>query len=211
MQIYYKSRTRVVPPTKPKVLLSRLFFPLLTLISREQTLKIGLVPIDDERVIMAMKHSKGKVLDVGCGSNIFTKSYKNGIGVDVYPWKGVDKIIKNTAKLPFKKNEFGTVSFLASLNHISNRAEALVEARRVLKPEGVLLITMITPHWGKFIHWLRYKNDPDHKKRDIDHSKEVLGISVTDMKILIKNSGFKLEKHKTFVFGLNHFYLARKK
>ncbi len=55
-------------PTWPKVLASRLAFPLLSLLSREQSLKLGLIPIDDERVIQAMKEAEGRVLDIGCGT-----------------------------------------------------------------------------------------------------------------------------------------------
>jgi SAM-dependent methyltransferase len=198
-------------PPRYKTIVSRLALPLLSLISREKALDWSLVPLDDERVIMALKHAKGRTLDVGCGANNFIRSYKNGIGVDVFPWRGCDQVIKDAAELPFKDGEFDTVSFLACINHIPNRDDALREAHRVLSKDGTLLITMITPRWGKFIHWIRFRNDPDHQDRHIDHDHELLGMSPAQIRSLVEASGFTLEKRKRFVWGLNNLYIARRK
>jgi SAM-dependent methyltransferase len=212
-QSHYFDISLGIPIKEPgtlKTLLSRLALPMLALMSREQTLKIGLIPIDDERVIMALRNVKGKVLDIGCGANNFVRSYGNGVGVDVYPWEGVDKVIKSADKLPFKNGEFDSVSYLACLNHIPNRAESLKEANRILKPGGIVLITMIPPLWGKFIHWLRFRNDPDHQDRDIDHDHELLGMHSTHVRSLMKDAGFTDIISKRFVFGINSIYIGYK-
>jgi hypothetical protein len=73
-----------------------------------------------------------------------------------------------------------------------------------------VLVTMITPRWGKFIHWLRFRNDPDHKERHIDHDHELLGMSSKQVTDLLKAAGFKSIKRKRFVFGLNSLYIAEK-
>ncbi len=211
--VKYFGIDRGIPITIPaihKTILSRLSLPILSLISREKALDLGLTPIDDERVIMALRYAKGRALDVGCGANNFIRSYGNGVGVDVFPWEGCDQVVKDAANLPFKANDFDTVSFLACINHIPNREEALMEASRVLKPDGRLLLTMITPRWGKFIHWIRFRNDPDHKDRHIDHDHELLGMSKKQIETLLKNAGFRLVKRKRFVFGLNNLYVALK-
>ncbi len=198
-------------PRPFKTFVSRLALPILSLVSREQALSLHLTPIDDERVIMALKYAKGKLLDVGCGANNFVRSYRGkGVGVDVYPWEGSDKVVKDTAKLPFKEGEFGTVSFLACLNHIPNRADALREAFRVTKPGGRIIVTMIPPLWGRFIHWLRFKNDPDHQDRDIDHDHELLGMHSTHVRSLIKDAGFEIIERKRFVFGINSIFVGQK-
>jgi len=90
-------------PSHFKSIVSRIALPLLALISREQSVRIGLVPLDDERVIKTLEYTTGRALDIGCGSNNYIRSYGNGIGVDVYPWDGVDVVVKDTSKLPFKK------------------------------------------------------------------------------------------------------------
>jgi len=46
---YFSQANNIRIPKKYKTILSRIAFPLLTLLSREQTLKLGLIPIDDER------------------------------------------------------------------------------------------------------------------------------------------------------------------
>jgi len=48
---YFASADNIAIPSKSKMIISRIAFPLLSLLSREQSLKLGLTPIDDERVI----------------------------------------------------------------------------------------------------------------------------------------------------------------
>ncbi len=207
---YFSNDDTIAVPSKSKVFVSRLAFPLLSLLSREQSLKLGLTPIDDERVIMALKHTKGRLLDIGCGANNFVRSYGNGVGVDVANWKGADFVINDAAKLPFKKAEFDTVSYLACLNHIPNRTEAVKEASRVLKKDGQIIITMITPVMGRFIHWLRFRNDPDHQERHIDHDHELLGMSSAHIVAILGEAGFTDVKRIKFGYGLNSIYIAKR-
>jgi SAM-dependent methyltransferase len=207
---YFASSADIVVPSKTKFMASRLAFPLLTLLSRQQSLRLGLIPIDDERVIIALKHTKGRLLDIGCGANNFVKSYGNGVGIDVADWKGCDLVIKDAAQLPFEPASFDTVSYLACLNHIPNRGESLIDAARVLKNDGRIIITMITPTMGKFIHWWRFRNDPDHQERHIDHDHELMGMSPKEIKQLLARAGFHSVKRRRFAFGLNSIYVAER-
>lgn len=207
---YFSTTDSIKVPPLYKTFLSRLMFPILSLLSREQSLKLGLTPIDDERVIMGLKHTKGRLLDVGCGANNFVRSYGNGVGVDVADWKGCDIVIKDAAKLPFKKAEFDTVSYLACLNHIPNRNESLKDAARVLKNDGRIIITMITPRMGSFIHWWRFRNDPDHQERHIDHAHELMGMSPQHIKNILHEAGFTNIRRKRFAYGMNNVYIAER-
>lgn len=207
---YFSQADNIVIPSTTKTFFSRLAFPLLSLLSREQSLRLGLTPIDDERVIMALKNTKGRLLDIGCGANNFVRSYGNGVGADVAAWKGCDVVLKDAAKLPFKKGDFDTVSYLACLNHIPNRDDAVKEAARVLGKDGRIIVTMITPRMGKFIHWWRFRNDPDHQERHIDHDHELLGMSHGQTKSILRNAGFTKIKHKRFAFGMNNIYIAER-
>ena len=207
---YFSNADNIAIPSRTKMLASRLAFPLLSLLSREQSLQLGLTPIDDERVIMALKHTKGRVLDIGCGANNFVRSYGNGIGVDVAAWKGCDVVIEDAAKLPFKKGEFNTVSYLACLNHIPNREDSVKEAARVLSKDGRIIITMITPVMGKFIHWWRFRNDPDHQERHIDHDHELMGMSPRHIERILHDAGFTKVRRKRFAYGLNSIYIAER-
>lgn len=208
---YYLSEQTVAVPSIGKRIASRLLFPVLIFLSREQSLRLGVTPIDDERVIMALRNVDGKVLDVGCGSNVFVRSYGNGTGVDVFPWGGVDQVVEDAARLPFGDGTYDTVSFLACLNHIPNREKAVQEAARVLRPKGKLLVTMIPPRLGAFIHWLRERHDPDHKQRHIDHADELMGMSSKQIRTILDQAGFDNVRRKPFVFGFNSLYVATKR
>jgi ubiquinone/menaquinone biosynthesis C-methylase UbiE len=148
------------------------------------------------------------VLDVGCGGNLFVRSYGDGVGVDVVSWAGCDQVIEDAAELPFEDASFGTVSFLACLNHISNREAALKEASRVLAPGGQLLVTMIPPMLGRFVHWLRRSHDPDQCQRHIDHSHELLGMSASQVTGLMRSAGFGPVVRKRFAFGSNSLFIG---
>lgn len=55
-----------------------------------------------------------------------------------------DVIQANASELPFKDNTFNSVTMLDSLEHILNPEKALSEVYRVLKPNGILIITTPT-------------------------------------------------------------------
>ena len=187
----------------------RFFFPLLIFLSYEQSRRIGLTPIDDERIKICLKHVRGKVLDIGCGDNRFVKRYGNGVGVDVFPWPGVDLLVKDTSKLPLQNKSFDTISFIACLNHIPNRMEVLTEANRILKDNGLLLVTMLNPVVSYITHKIRYPHDKDQTERGIKEG-EVWGFWKKDIKRMLEQSGFKLTKVKPFVYRLNTLYIGQK-
>jgi SAM-dependent methyltransferase len=197
-------------PRWPKVVLSRLCFPLLVFLGREQSLRLGLTPIDDERVIVVLQRAQGRVLDVGCGSNLFVRSYGDGVGVDIVDWEGADLIVDAVDALPFDDDSFDTVTFIACLNHIPSRDGAVREAFRVLRPGGQILVTMITPWTGRFIHWLRQKHDPDHLHRRIDREQELLGMSPRHVTQILRDAGFQGIRRKRFVYALNNLFSATK-
>ena len=73
-----------------------------------------------------------RLLDIGAGTNALVRRHGDGVGVEVYDWGGEALVVENAARLPFSDQSFDTVSFVASLNHIPNRQEALFEAHRHL-------------------------------------------------------------------------------
>jgi SAM-dependent methyltransferase len=185
--------------------------PLRVILPPKKIRKIGLTPMIDERHNIVLEHVKGKLLDVGCGDNLLVKQYGDGIGVDVFPWKGIDILI-HTPFMPFSEKKFDTVTFMASINHIPEpiRIQVLCEVKRVLKDDGQIIITMITPKISYLGHnFLWGWRDPDIQDRGMKEG-EVWGFSPKQMVEIVKKAGLRIESHKKFVYGLNHLYIVKK-
>ena len=192
----------------------RLCFPLLAFLSSERARALGLTPIDEERVAITLGRCRGLLLDIGCGTNELARSYRlrqgTAIGVDVWPWPGAD-VVCDTTRLPFQNNHFDTVVMLACLNHVpqSKRSEVLQEARRVLKDDGQLLITMINPVVGVVVHAIRRRYDPDQLERGIGH-EEAKGLWDKAVRELLAKTRLRHTATIPFVFGLNRLYVVEK-
>lgn len=192
----------------------RFCFPLLVFLSSEQAKSLGLTPIDDERIVMALGYCRGLVLDIGCGTNELIKRFRSrkgaGIGVDVHPFFGTD-LICDTTRLPFPDATFETVVMLACLNHIpfSKRNMVLQETMRVLKDKGQVLITMINPVVGFFAHTLRHKHDLDQRERGMGE-EEAHGLWKREVKRVLAGNGLRIIETVPFVFGLNRLYVAQR-
>ncbi len=174
--------------------------PIRLFLSHKRLNKLGLRSLKDERYDIVIKHSQGRLLDIGCGDNQLVKKYgQNSIGIDIQD-NGEDVlVVKDSANLPFKDQEFDTVSIVGTLNYISNQKGALKEAHRVLKKNGLLLITMINPIAGYFRHKLAWWDTEQHK--DIWHKSLIT---------MIQNEGFSLKARKRFVLKLNNLYIFKK-
>lgn len=131
------------------------------------------------------------VLDIGCNNGQNTlkaaKSCKKVIGFDNDPkileiakreimrkkTKNIE-ILRISAEetFPFKNNNFDKVLFFAVLEHLENRDKAMVEVGRVLKPKGLLLLSVPNKDtsWKKLQKkfGLPYYSDSDHK---VEYSK----------------------------------------
>jgi len=189
-------------------LADHIFFPLNIWLSEETSSRLGLTPIDHERIRAVLPYCKGKLLDVACGNNLLVRSYGSGIGADVYPY--LERNVQcDSARLPFKSSVFDSLSLLACLNHIGGRKETLAECSRVLKMDGRLLITMI-PRWVGFLsHPIRKRHDPDQLDRGMSHDED-WGLSTKEIVGMIEEAGFRVTKHICFMWGLNHFFMAER-
>lgn len=172
---------------------------------------VGLKVLEKIRIYQVLKFCRGRVLDIGCGYNNLIRNYPGeGIGIDVYPWEGVDIVVNNSSRLTmFREEEFNTVCFVASLNHIPYRMDALSEAYRVLKKDGLLIITMIPSNIGKIWHFITEPFWGEGKKRKIQKG-ESGGLSHQMVIDMLKKCNFQLQKISQFQLGLNRIYLAKK-
>lgn len=116
---------------------------------------------------IAHSDRKGRVLDIGCGSYPYFLSnidFKEKYGLDPslklseindkYLNLKVVDVTKN--KFPFKDNYFNVVTMLAVFEHIEQDKllGVLREIKRVLKKDGVFIITTPSPWSDKLLHFL---------------------------------------------------------
>jgi SAM-dependent methyltransferase len=158
------------------------------------------------RVKAVLPHVSGRLLDVGCGCNQLVQQYANGVGVDVHPWAGADLVVSDTASLEWESGSFDTITIVAALNHIPNRAAVLSECRRVLRPGGRVVITMLTPRTSRIWHWLRAPWDADQRDRGMKPG-EVYGFTAAEVLDLFRRAGFTLLSQERFMLGLNRVYV----
>lgn len=165
--------------------------------------------LENTRIKKVLPHVNGKLLDIGCGNNMLTKAYGNGIGVDVYDWGNVDLIVEDTASLDFNDKTFNTITIIAALNHIPNRQEVLKECYRLLDENGLLIITMIPPLISTIWHFLRKPWDIDQSERGMKDG-EVYGMSKKDIITLMSHNNFKLVKCQSFMLKINTLFIFQK-
>ena len=165
--------------------------------------------IEKWRIAAVLELLNGKILDIGCQYNHLVGNYGNGVGVDIYPWAGIDVLIEDSSKLPFKDESFDTVTIIAALNHIPNRKACIRDVHRVLKNDGVLIITMITPTVSKIWHKVIYRWDEDQHERGMI-AGEVWGFTKKEMVELFTKNKFTIVSINPFMLGFNTIYIFRK-
>lgn len=78
------------------------------------------------------------VLNLGSGTKIIRKDV---INVDFYPFRNVN-VVADVAELPFKDNSVDVVICESLLEHLREPERALSEMKRVLKPGGLIYVTV---------------------------------------------------------------------
>jgi SAM-dependent methyltransferase len=183
--------------------------PIRLIFSHETINKMGLKSLRDERYDIVRKNLRGRLIDIGCGNNALVKSYgNNSVGVDVFDFGGDAMIVEDASSLPFEEKSFQSASFVACLNHITNREEVLRETSRLLTDNGRVYMTMLTPVTGYVRHKLAWW-DPDQHDRGMK-SEEKMGLSHQYLVDLFSRCGFRLVKRQRFILGLNNFYVFEK-
>lgn len=164
--------------------------------------------LEEERLRAVLPQVRGRLLDIGAGPNALVKLYgEDSVGVDVHDFGGGAVIVPDTRDLPFEDASFDTATFVACLNHIPYREDALREAHRVLRPGGRVVATMIGRLIGTVGHKIWWYSEDKHRTM---HEDEEWGLDHGEMIRLLQGAGFALERHSRFLYGLNHLYVAAK-
>lgn len=195
-------------------------FPIRALFMGEDGI-FGLSSLREERMRVVASFCKGKVLDVGCGpGNLFINGFigkENGIGIDVFPYKNIGKLVKDMENLPFNDRSFDTVTLIAVGGHIpkSKRKKEFKEFARVLKKGGLLIMTEGEPitqylghKWWHFYYALIGKKEMDFE-RGMEKDEEYC-MPYKELISYLTIPPLKFIKRKRFMWGLNNIYIAEK-
>jgi ubiquinone/menaquinone biosynthesis C-methylase UbiE len=160
------------------------------------------------------------MLDFGCGNqNLLLNQVKHIIARGV----GIDSHLDNVAadnnisylqheflkKLPLKENSFDVITMLAVYEHIplDKTADLLTEFYRVLKQNGILIMTVPAPFSRPILEFLAFNIKVISSTQIADHKKYYT------RKCLIRDlraSKFELSEHHYFQLWCNNFLIARK-
>jgi SAM-dependent methyltransferase len=111
----------------------------------------------------------GSALDIGCGDGVITHALEGKvIGVDISPkcvrgavGRGIPAVVADASRaLPFREEQFDTVTCVDVLHHLDRRWETLLtELGRVVKPGGRLVL--IEPDArNAFVRWTQAPGSP---------------------------------------------------
>ena len=157
--------------------------------------------------------------DFGCGSKMFfLNTLKSnillGVGLDLDIKLQADEKIKLIfcdleKDIPLQSNTFDAITSLAVLEHLNNPLQNLKEAYRILKNNGVLILTKPAPVSKWLLEFLAYKLGILSVDMIHDHKHYFDKKTLKEMFIL---AGFE-EKNitiKYFQAGFNNFVIANK-
>lgn len=157
-----------------------------------------------ENISILSNHIKGDTLDVGCGQKPYEKLFNSsryiGLELDTIENrknKKADYFYDGTT-FPFQDNEFDSVIANEVFEHVFNLDNFLREIYRVLKPGGILLITV------PFV-W-------DEHEQPYDFAR----YTSFGLRHLLEKSGFEIIEHRKsvcdirVVFQLLNGYIYKK-
>jgi len=175
------------------------------------------------------------VLDAGCGRGFYVQALtsfpfiKTIDGFDLNETylaqakkrskdTRVELRVGNIYKLPYKKNSFDLIICSEVLEHLPNDAKALLALKSLLKPDGILLITVPNarfPFLWDPLNWILMKVFKTHVNKNIwwlagiwaDHERLY---RIEDMKNLMNKSKLYVEELKEVImwsWPFAHFML----
>jgi ubiquinone/menaquinone biosynthesis C-methylase UbiE len=152
------------------------------------------------------------VLDVGCGTGLITRNLKGNVkGLDINFWN-ISRAKANAPNASFylgdcedmpevQSNSMDLVVFTETLEHVPNPEQALGEILRVLKPNGVAVISVPSQsliwHFRKYLTTTHPHNEPFHRNFSKQAFLEAL-------------NGFKLLEFRKITYGLTFVAVVQK-
>ena len=114
-----------------------------------------------DKIKMFADKIKGRVLDIGAGNAPYRKFFRKArdyLRLDKYSYENTDINADVTKKLPIGDNSFDSVVCIQLLEHVNKPQKVINEIYRVLKDDGVCLLTthMAAPLHGEPYDYYRF-------------------------------------------------------
>lgn len=155
-----------------------------------------------------------RILDVGCASGWFlneiSKRYPSSKldGIDASQksvdygnkeYKNLNLVFADAHKMPFKDKTFDIVICAEVLNHVVNPKKVLEEIKRVLKPNGTVIIEIEDSQSYLFrLIWYFWIHLPG----SVWNHAHIHDFSFKNLGEIIKESGFRIKRKKIFLLGM---------
>jgi len=144
------------------------------------------------------KEVKGNVLDYGCGMMPYGRLFThcNYIGADLHSNRNADVAYQPGEPLPIGKESVDAVLSTQVLEHVQNPQSYLAECRRVLRPEGRLLLSTHGFYmWHGPGDWRRWTHE------GLIYEVESAGFEVLDMDAICVLRAFFLQLMSYAIFS----------
>ncbi len=126
-------------------------------------------PVQDAVIAALLDHAPDRVLDVGCGTGLFTTRLSAELGVATagvdYSWGMIDQASRHSRApswvqadamaLPIASGAVDAIVCTESFHWYPDQARALKEFKRVLRPEGRIYVALINPATERISEWTR--------------------------------------------------------
>lgn len=105
--------------------------------------------------------------------------------------KGLDFVCGNAENLPFQANSVDIIISTATIEHIHRPLRMLEECKRVLKHNGLCIVTTPVPLFEKIATMIGHLKDEEHAKT----------LGLRELRVLFREAGFKMLKLKRFMIS----------
>jgi SAM-dependent methyltransferase len=119
--------------------------------------------------------------------------------VDIVGYQHVDVVCPNLACLPFRDAGFDTVTILAALNYFEDPVSVLREVRRLLRPDGTLLVSLLNKRVSRL--W--------HRVREADITPRP-SLDAAELAACLEAANLRVVDTRSFMLGLNIIYFVKR-
>jgi SAM-dependent methyltransferase len=158
----------------------------------------------------------GRVVDLGCGSGVFThvlqkRGYRCA-GIDLSPklieiartnYSGIDFQVGDIEHLPFEDGRFDGVLLSGVLHHLPDRSRCAAEVLRILRPGGAF-VAFDPNRMNPFMYLYRDRSSPFYSSIGVTENERP--VLANDIAATFRRAGFRTGSE--FVSGLKYCYIA---